>query len=93
MAFAAVVERETYRIRKSSAYKGDVVERRVREIGGRRVEFTRIFWGYGAVTVSACPAGRTDFLHYWEGHPVPLVCGHAPSYGCDCDTVAAEASG
>jgi hypothetical protein len=90
-SFAPLVRSETYRMRTSSAYKGDYVESRVREIRGRWYEFTRVFWASGAVTVMATPYGRTTRLHEFHGTPVPLSCGHVPSYGCDCDTVAVEA--
>lgn len=90
MANAELIRTESYRMRTSPSYKGDYVERRVRLINGRKFEFARIFWGNGDVTVSASLYGRTDFLHHFEGCPEPLVCGHVPSYGCDCDTITAE---
>jgi hypothetical protein len=85
-------ERETYRMRSSAEYQGDYVESHARWINGRKFDFTRIFWGDGTVSVSATPYGRTDILHHRSGRPEPLTCGHVPSYGCDCDTITAEAS-
>lgn len=91
MAFVEVVRTEAYRMRSSAVYRGDLVQSRELLIGGKRFESSRVFWGDGSVTVSITPYGKTTRLHEWQGRPVPLECGHVPSYGCDCDTVAAEA--
>jgi hypothetical protein len=53
MAFTTLVSRETYRMRSSAQYKGDLVERRTREINGKLFEFTRVTWGDGSITVRA----------------------------------------
>lgn len=91
MAFVEVLATETYRMRTSATYKGDYVENRTLRVGEKRFESSRVFWANGMVTVSVTPYGQTTQLHFWEGRPAPLVCGHVPSYGCDCDTIAAEA--
>lgn len=98
MAFAPIVGRETYRMRTSPSYRGDVVERRIREINGRRYEFTRVTWGDGSVTVSAyeeesavpfrevtgCGGWATDPAYFGAEH----TCGPGINWGCDlwsCD--------
>lgn len=83
---------ETYRMRKSPTYKGDYVETHTRMINGKPFDFSRVFWGDGTVSVCARIGGQVTEVKYWEGAPDPLVCGHVPSYGCDCDTVAAESA-
>lgn len=90
MKFVEVLRTESYRMRSSARYKGDYVQGRVLRIGDKRFESSRVFWADGTVTVYVTPYGKTNRLHEWEGRPTPLVCGHVPSYGCDCDTIAAE---
>lgn len=92
MAFVEVLRSESYRMRSSATYKGDTVEGRTLRIGDKRFESARIFWADGTVTVSVTPYGQTTQLHFWEGRPDPLPCGHVPSYGCDCAMIAAEAA-
>lgn len=68
MAFTTLISTEQYRMRASAQYPGDRVKRRVREINGRRYEFTRIVWGDGSVTVRAY-RGRdgNDLFREWTG--------------------------
>ena len=91
MTFVERTMIQTFRMRKSPSYPGDYVEHHELLIGGKRFESSRVFWGNGDVTVSITPYGKTNRLHEWHGRPPRLACGHVKSYGCDCDTIAAEA--
>lgn len=98
MSFAPLVERDTYWMRRSPSYRGDLVERRVREINGKRYEFTRVTWGDGSVTVRAyrgnsavafrevtrCGGWATDPEYFGAEH----TCGSGINWGCElwsCD--------
>lgn len=63
--FVELVEAESYRMRTSATYPGDHVERRVRLIGGKRFEFSRITWGDGSVTVRAYVGGAGVPFREW----------------------------
>lgn len=82
-----LVRAEEYRMRSSSTYPGDVVQRRVREFNGKRFEFTRIAWGDGSVTlwayegrssvpfreVTRCGGWQTDPVYLGECAPEPVL--------------------
>lgn len=65
MPFTELVNVERYRMRSSSEYRGDRVERRTRLIGGKRFEFARIRWGDGSVTIRAYRGGSGEPFREW----------------------------
>lgn len=58
--------KELYRMRSSRTYRGDRVERHIRRVYGKEIEFTRITWGDGSVTVRAYKKDTTLVLHEWN---------------------------
>lgn len=66
MAFATLIDSESYRIRSSPTYKGDRVERRYWLINGKRFESTRITWGDGSVTVRMYFGASAEPFREWS---------------------------
>ena len=71
MKISGRYNRESYKARGSDTIPSDLVEHHSRKINGKPVDFSRVRWANGAVTVTAYVGGLTTVLHEWTSEPRP----------------------
>lgn len=71
---------ESYRMRSSTTYKGDMVESHTRRINRKDFDFSRVHWADGSITVTAYEANTTNKIHCWVIDPEPTPA----AFSCAC---------